>query len=163
MDECYRCEQVMSEANASKVNTSSTSNISGTNVSKVQVRHIEQDIDQDIDQDIESLLEQLSLSELRSLQDKIAQIIMQREQEVQHGQEYRPSVPLRSGRELLETRRAGRVTYQLEKVRCGKSACRCAQDRSRLHGPYWYRYRWNGQKVVSEYVGKNLPDEVDAP
>jgi hypothetical protein len=47
-------------------------------------------------------------------------------------------------------------TYRLELVRCGKDRCtRCAEGPA--HGPYWYRYYRRGGKVVSKYVGKNLP------
>ena len=70
------------------------------------------------------------------------------------------SITPRTGREVVAQRRLGRVTYQLELVRCGKPNCRCAVPGERPHGPYWYLYRWNGQKVVSEYVGKMLPDLV---
>ncbi len=66
----------------------------------------------------------------------------------------------RTGREVVAQRRLERVTYQLELVRCGKPNCRCAIVGERPHGPYWYLYRWNGQKVVSEYVGKVLPAVV---
>ena len=58
------------------------------------------------------------------------------------------------GREIVSSHRTGRVTYQLEKVKCGKEGCKCADGE--LHGPYWYAYRWNGKKVVSEYIGKTL-------
>jgi hypothetical protein len=45
-------------------------------------------------------------------------------------------------------------TYRLEYVRCGKSNCStCANGPA--HGPYWYRYYRNGDKVVSKYVGKD--------
>jgi hypothetical protein len=47
-------------------------------------------------------------------------------------------------------------TYRLELVSCGKPNCtRCAEGPA--HGPYWYRYYRRGKKVVSKYVGKNLP------
>jgi len=48
-------------------------------------------------------------------------------------------------------------TYRLELVRCGKERCtRCADGPA--HGPYWYRYyRGRGGKLVSRYVGKELP------
>ncbi|MCU0552881.1 MAG: hypothetical protein MUC48_26420 [Leptolyngbya sp. Prado105] len=58
------------------------------------------------------------------------------------------------GREIVSSHRTGRVTYQLEKIKCGKKGCKCASGA--LHGPYWYAYRWNGKKVVSEYIGKTL-------
>jgi hypothetical protein len=51
-------------------------------------------------------------------------------------------------------------TYRLEKVRCGKSNCRCAAGR--LHGPYWYLYQRRGGKLTSKYVGKRLPGDSAA-
>ncbi len=50
------------------------------------------------------------------------------------------------------------VTYRQEHVRCNKAGCtRCP------HGPYWYAY-WRDQgRLRSRYVGKELPDGVDAP
>jgi|GEM_PF-1504184 len=65
------------------------------------------------------------------------------------------------GREVVSRHKTGRVTYQLEKVKCGKEGCKCTDGK--LHGPYWYAYRWNGKKVVSEYIGKTLQNsKVDS-
>lgn len=41
----------------------------------------------------------------------------------------------------------------LEKVKCGKDACHCA-DGDDLHGPYKYRYWKENGKTNKEYVGK---------
>ncbi len=47
----------------------------------------------------------------------------------------------------------------MELVSCGKPNCtRCAEGPA--HGPYWYRYYRRNGKVVSKYVGKQLPAEV---
>ena len=47
-------------------------------------------------------------------------------------------------------------TYRREMVSCGKGRCRkCAGGPG--HGPYWYRYYRQGGKLVSRYVGKELP------
>jgi hypothetical protein len=43
---------------------------------------------------------------------------------------------------------------QLERVRCGKASCRCADGE--LHGPYWYEYWSEAGKTRSRYVGKAL-------
>ena len=68
-------------------------------------------------------------------------------------------IPVRPGREVVETRKGGGKTYRLEKIKCGKANCKCASGE--LHGPYWYAYyRVNG-KLKSEYIGKQLPDQVD--
>lgn len=58
------------------------------------------------------------------------------------------------GRDLL-----GRITYQLELVRCGKERCR-ACGRGYAHGPYWYAYRKEGGRLRKRYVGKELPAEA---
>jgi uncharacterized protein DUF6788 len=56
-------------------------------------------------------------------------------------------------REVVEEVTEGAVTYQLERVRCGKRRCHCMKG-GKAHGPYWYAYFWKGGRVVSEYVGK---------
>lgn len=47
------------------------------------------------------------------------------------------------------------VTYRLETVKCGKTNCRSCP-----HGPYWYAYYREGNKLRSRYVGRELPDDV---
>ena len=42
------------------------------------------------------------------------------------------------------------VSYRKQYRKCSNPNCRCAEDWSKAHGPYWYA---NGTK----YVGKNLP------
>lgn len=66
------------------------------------------------------------------------------------------TIPLKKGREVVETRQADTVTYRLEKVKCGKKKCKCNQGK--LHGPYWYAYHWNGKKLTSTYIGKKLTE-----
>lgn len=64
-----------------------------------------------------------------------------------------PEIRSRPDREVIERSRVGNITYQLERVRCGKSNCKCAKGA--LHGPYWYGYWSEGGKTKSMYVGKN--------
>lgn len=47
------------------------------------------------------------------------------------------------------------VTYRLETVKCGKENCRSCP-----HGPYWYAYYREGDKLKSRYIGRELPAEV---
>lgn len=64
-----------------------------------------------------------------------------------------PALPLveKSGREVVERKVMGSVSYQLERVRCGKDCMGCP------HGPYWYAYyRGKKSKVVSKYIGKEF-------
>lgn len=44
-----------------------------------------------------------------------------------------------------------------ERVRCGKTNCKCA--RGELHGPYHYRYTWADNKRIKTYV---RPEDVKA-
>jgi hypothetical protein len=51
--------------------------------------------------------------------------------------------------------------YRLEYTRCNRSSCKkCLEGKG--HGPYWYRYWWEGGKTRKKYVGKELPKHVMA-
>lgn len=50
------------------------------------------------------------------------------------------------------------VTYRLESVRCGKPNCASCP-----HGPYWYAYFREKNKLKSRYIGRELPSGVNAP
>jgi hypothetical protein len=63
-------------------------------------------------------------------------------------------LPKTAPAELLD----GAVCAQYK--RCGKPNCRCA--RGELHGPYFYRFRWRGGRVVKEYVPLSRVEEVRA-
>jgi len=65
-----------------------------------------------------------------------------------------------NGAEVLEVESArGGGSYVLQKVRCGKSTCRCAKPGGELHGPYWYLYWKKDGKTKSRYVGKERATE----
>jgi hypothetical protein len=64
-----------------------------------------------------------------------------------------PDIRQRPDREVVEQRRVGGITYQIERVRCGKPNCKCAKEA--LHSPYWYGYWSEDGKTKSMYVGKN--------
>jgi hypothetical protein len=64
-------------------------------------------------------------------------------------------------RGAAEERRAGGLTYRLERVRCGKENCKCASGE--LHGPYCYAYWSEGGRTRSKYVGKKMPRKERAP
>jgi hypothetical protein len=52
-------------------------------------------------------------------------------------------------------RTSGKVTYRLQRVRCGKRGCaRCP------HGPYWYAFWRENGKVRSRYIGRELPPDA---
>jgi hypothetical protein len=50
---------------------------------------------------------------------------------------------------------SGKVTYRLQRVRCGKRGCASCP-----HGPYWYAYWREDGKVRSRYIGRELAPEV---
>ena len=52
---------------------------------------------------------------------------------------------------------SSRVTYRRESVRCGKPNCKSCP-----HGPYWYAYYREGDKLRSRYVGRELPADAHA-
>lgn len=68
----------------------------------------------------------------------------------------------RPPRAVEDSMSRGGVTYQLERVDCGKRRCRrCRGGPS--HGPYWYAYYWSKGRTASKYVGKELPRELQLP
>ncbi|MEM9946930.1 MAG: DUF6788 family protein [Cyanobacteria bacterium P01_D01_bin.36] len=97
-------------------------------------------------------IQRLSLAEKQALRTWLDQQIAEDEKP--------PEVNPKKDREVVETKKAGRITYQAELVKCGKANCRCATD-GQLHGPYWYGYRKQGQKLKSWYVGKKLKPSED--
>jgi hypothetical protein len=57
---------------------------------------------------------------------------------------------------LLPKMLPGTVCAQM--VRCGKPSCRCA--RGELHGPYFYRFVWQGGKQRKIYVKQQEAAQV---
>ena len=60
------------------------------------------------------------------------------------------------------------ATYRLEFVRCSKPRCWCNRARGgRLrndgHGPYWYAYWREGDRVHKKYIGKRAPHGARNP
>ncbi len=51
------------------------------------------------------------------------------------------------------------ITYQLQFRKCGKPSCGTCK-RGPGHGPYWYAYWREGNKLRSGYIGKVRPSEV---
>jgi hypothetical protein len=49
----------------------------------------------------------------------------------------------------------GSVTYRLEEVKCGKPGCQSCP-----HGPYWYAYYREGNRLRSHYIGRHLARSV---
>jgi hypothetical protein len=61
------------------------------------------------------------------------------------------------GDDAADVVESGSVTYRLETVKCGKEGCRTCP-----HGPYWYAYFREGDKLKSRYIGRELPSDVRA-
>ncbi len=53
------------------------------------------------------------------------------------------------------------ITYQLQFRKCGKPSCGTCK-RGPGHGPYWYAYWREGNKLRSGYIGKVQPNGVPA-
>ncbi len=51
------------------------------------------------------------------------------------------------------------ITYQLQFRKCGKPSCGTCK-RGPGHGPYWYAYWREGNKLRSGYIGKVRPSDI---
>jgi hypothetical protein len=60
----------------------------------------------------------------------------------------------RHGIDLPQEERRGKVTFQQERVRCGRDGCSTCP-----HGPYWYAYWREDGRLRSRYIGKRLPGD----
>ena len=96
-------------------------------------------------------LHQLNLDQARHLYAELGTIVQALEQEAAT-----PTPVEAKGQEVVETQRIGERLYQLERVRCGKTGCKCVGENGALHGPYWYAYWRDEGKLKSRYVGKHL-------
>jgi hypothetical protein len=101
---------------------------------------------------IKHALRSLSLMQLRRLDEWLHELI-RRTEEVNRAEH--PS----SRMQPVAERTLDNKTYRLESIRCGKEKCKCA--RGKLHGPYWYSYTRVKDKIISQYIGKNLPKDVE--
>ena len=98
-------------------------------------------------------LETAQTSELEALRNRIEAELARRELASKEPPE---------SRQVIEERPASTGTLRLERVKCGKDRCRkCAEGPA--HGPYWYLYFRRNGKLTSRYIGKMLPDDLQAP
>jgi hypothetical protein len=65
------------------------------------------------------------------------------------------------GRRVVEERPGSAGTLRSEMVKCGKTRCRKC-ERGEGHGPYWYLYFRRNGKLTSRYIGKMIPEELEA-
>ena len=97
----------------------------------------------------------LSLKDMLKLAAYLNTQIRMLQEEEESGREREPHQL--KGREVVTLKKAGAVTYQLERIKCGKENCKCSKGQG--HGPYWYKYWSVGGRTKSAYIGKNLPGE----
>ena len=100
---------------------------------------------------LRAALHQLNLDQARKLYAELGALVQALEQQPATQE----SVEAK-GREVVEVQHVGDHLYQLERVCCGKTGCKCARANGDLHGPYWYAYWRDDGKLKSRYVGKQL-------
>lgn len=101
---------------------------------------------------LRAALHQLNLEQARQLYAELGEIVQALEQQPTTSQ----TVASKKKREVVEVQHLGDQLYQLERVRCGKTGCKCAGQDGELHGPYWYAYWRDEGKLKSRYIGKQL-------
>lgn len=113
---------------------------------------------------LRSKIKRLTLQEKRDLQQWLTSQIELEQIDLNEGAIADSTVPetLRTSstsRAIVESCSYEGRTYQLERRRCGKKACKCAGADLGLigHGPYWYSYWKESGKLKTQYVGKCPP------
>jgi hypothetical protein len=101
---------------------------------------------------IKQVVRRLSLGQLRRLDEWLHELILKAEESAQAKQSP-------SRKQIVEEQIVESKSYRLQGVRCGKEKCKCA--RGKLHGPYWYSYSRLKDKIRSQYIGKELPRDVE--
>ena len=101
---------------------------------------------------IKHALRRLSLGQLRKLDEWLHEFI-------RNAEEAERAQKSSSRKQAVVEQTVDGRTYRLESIRCGKEKCKCA--RGKLHGPYWYSYTRVKDKVTSQYIGKDLPKDVE--
>jgi hypothetical protein len=94
----------------------------------------------------------LSLSQLRKLDEWLHDLIRRAEKAAHKEKSSRH-------KQTVAEQTVDNKTYRLESIRCGKYKCKCASGK--LHGPYWYSYARVKDKVISRYIGKHLPKDIE--
>lgn len=100
---------------------------------------------------IKFIIRRLSLVQLRKLDEWLDELISKTEEA--NRKEKSPPHKQKVAEQILDNK-----TYRLERVRCGKENCKCAEGK--LHGPYWYSYTRVKDKITSKYIGKKLPKDI---
>jgi hypothetical protein len=101
---------------------------------------------------IKRAIRMLSLDRLRKLDQWLHEAITEAEEAERAKRHSQPKGPVAD--QTIDNR-----TYRLESVRCGREKCKCSHGK--LHGPYWYSYTRVKDKLVSQYIGKRLPKDIE--
>jgi hypothetical protein len=94
----------------------------------------------------------LTLDQLRKLDEWLHELISRAEEAARAEQSA-------TRKRTVAEQTLDNMAYRLESIPCGKENCKCA--RGKLHGPYWYSYTRVEDKVTSQYIGKNLPKDME--
>ena len=101
-------------------------------------------------EDLRAALVKLNLEQAQLLHCDLETLIEQLEAlKPQH----QPTV-VKAHRVVQQVRHIEGVTYQLERVKCGKEGCKCTD--APTHGPYWYAYWRVNDRQKTRYVGKRF-------
>lgn len=103
-----------------------------------------------LQKNIRRIVSRLDYSQLTELRQIIDDLLTEIDQP--------PDPPERTNREVVERKAIGSITYQFERVYCGKENCHCCP-----HGPYWYAYYRVSGRVISKYIGKKFKSYVTHP
>lgn len=109
--------------------------------------------------DLCAQLERLDIDQKRKILDWLTKAIALQESHLLL------EIPQRSTVAVGDRRHYEGKTYQHEKRRCGKAACRCSEGKLSIvgHGPYWYAYWKEGNRLRSQYIGKRPPWAQETP
>ncbi|MBD2773216.1 DUF6788 family protein [Iningainema tapete] len=99
--------------------------------------------------DLRAAIAKLNLEQAQLLQCDLETLIEQLQ--VKPFQE--PTV-VKANLVVQEVRHIEGVTYQLERVKCGKEGCKCTE--APIHGPYWYAYWRVNDRQKTRYIGKRF-------
>ncbi|SRR5579883_1129279 len=78
------------------------------------------------------------------------------------GEQTQAAAPANDVLSIPSTEADPHYSYQYQYRKCGKKPCKtCAEGKG--HGPYWYMYWKEGNRVRTKYLGKSLPPGVTVP
>lgn len=99
--------------------------------------------------DLRAAIAKLNLEQAQLLQCDLETLIEQ----LQVKPQQQPTV-VKANLVVKEVRHIQGVTYQLERVKCGKEGCKCTD--APIHGPYWYAYWRVNDRQKTRYIGRRF-------